>query len=71
MGNSSYAKCFDTEEHSAFGTFAEWVVISAMALKFRFLERIPDISLFFLQRSARHVPCSSQRQNRELAPEAL
>lgn len=38
MVNSSYAKCFDTEVHSAFGTFVEWMVISATALKFAFLK---------------------------------
>lgn len=34
-----------------------------------FLERIPDISLFFLQKSAMHVPTSSQKRNRALTPE--
>lgn len=53
MVNSSYAKCFDTEDHSAFGTFAEWVVISATALKFAFLKEFLTSACF----SFRKVQC--------------
>jgi hypothetical protein len=68
--NITYAHVLKSETRHL-GHFAERVVMSATALKFAFLKESLTSACFSLQKNTLHVPFSSQRQNRTVAPEAV